>query len=164
MPDKIKRQSEKKSKRKNKRCYSKCYSKYYCYDSLINVFPGVVETGATQFLCFSIPISGFQASRPNDIGCVQKEKKKQTYVYCHCCGKTFKVIKVDNTNKLGCFANIDFEHDRVYNLFSESNVQTDRRIRRLDPNLKYRTRPIKLRKNSKDLCPGICKRCLDKRC
>lgn len=166
--------SHKKSKKHCKRDNCHCRknlrtrtgSKYFCFDPdrLIKVFPEVNENGATQFLCFSHPISGFQARKPNRIGCPDQKKKKETYVYCCHCHKTFKVKKIDTTNKLGCFANIDFEHDKVYNCFSQPNVQTDRRIRRIDPNLKYRTRPVKLRKNSKDLCPGLCKKCLYKPC
>ena len=135
---------------------------YFCNNEerLIKVFPNVVKDGAQDFLCFSHPISGYQAIKPNRIGCKMQKKKIKKYAQCCSCYRTFKIVHKDTTNKLGYYSNLDFQHDKVYSCFSTPNVQNDRRIRRLDPNLKYRRRPIKLQKNSKDLCPGICKTCL----
>lgn len=140
--------------------------KHFCKNNnLIKVFGNTVENSSKQFLCFNHPISGFQARKPNRIGCKKeqkKSKKKYRVIYCKKCCKLVSVKKVNErfeTNKMGFNARLDFEHDRIYNSFSMPNVESDRRSRKRRPGFCHSCN-LTPRYNSKDLCPGLCPKCM----
>lgn len=95
------------------------------------------------------PISGFQSRKRT---C--NSKRHPLNLAC----KRTKCKERCDTNRLGDFANRDFINARIFNSFSEPNVpcRCDRRgrCRKLDPNLKYRVRPIP--RGNKNKCCNIC--------
>lgn len=126
---------------------------YFCpQDSKIKVFPNVVETYGDSFICFGTPLTGFQNKR------CKKRKIKNGKTMCH---KDLKLGSGKNTNKLGCYEELDFKMYQKYRCFNTPNVQANRKKlkKQVNPNLKYLSKPYPRIWSSINLCPGLCDKC-----
>ena len=87
-----------------------------------------------------IPITGFQGDKRHTLGT--------------CCPPNHIINPL---NKLGYYSTVDMYFTQLYNSFSDNNHHKS-----YDPNLRYRARLAPITHSSRELCHGLCQKCLPK--